>query len=126
MLKAMGLVAILGISLSSSHAQGNELIVMGPIKASQLAGVVTDRAGTPMENVLVSSFDCKADEFRGMPDFKPLEKVASDEHGRFHLNWSKSNTVCVQFQSLGMNLLQIQVKKSLFSKELHPKLTPGT
>jgi len=60
-----------------------------------------------------------------MPDFKPLEKVVSDEHGRFHLNWSKSSTVCLQFQSSGMDLLQIQVKKSLLSKELHPKLTPG-
>ena len=91
MFKAMGLITIFVISLSPSLAQGNELVVMGPIKASQLTGVVTDRTGTPMENVLVSSFDCGAGEFRGTLDFKPLEKVASDEHGRFHLNRSRRN-----------------------------------
>jgi hypothetical protein len=126
MFKAIGFIVFLGISLSSSRAQGNELIVGGQVKASQLTGVVTDLDGEPLENVLVTSFDCGTGEFRGARDFKPIEKVASDDRGRFYLRWPKSHMVCLQFQAFGMNLLQIQVKKSLSGEELHPTLTPGT
>jgi len=126
MFKTAWLILILGISLSSSRAQGNELVVMGPVKASRLAGVVKDLTGAPIENVLVSSFDCGIGEFRGMPEFKSLEKVVTDERGRFRLNWPKSSTVCIQFLTPGMDLLQMQIRKSPIAGELHPKLKPGT
>ncbi len=126
MFKAIGFIIFLGICLSSSSAQGNELIVGGLVKATQLTGVVTDLDGEPLENVLVTSFDCGPGEFLGAHDFKPIEKVASDDSGRFYLKWPKSHMVCLQFQAFGMKLLQIQVKKSLSGEELHPKLTPST
>ena len=126
MFKAAWLILILGIPLSPSRAQGNNLQVLGPIKASRLAGIVKDSTGAPIENVLVSSFECGAGEFRGKLEFNALEKAATDERGRFRLSWPKFATVCVQFMTPGMNLLQMQIRRSILAGGLHPKLTPGS
>jgi hypothetical protein len=106
-------------------AQGNELVVVPNVKAAKLAGVVVSTYGSPIAGVSVVRFAC-GEKFQGALNIHADQRTETGSDGRFHLDWGPQAIVCVQFQTPGMNTLQIQVHKSVFAGELHPRLVPGT
>jgi hypothetical protein len=96
--RAGGLICILlcGLLAHSAYGQGNELVIVPNVHASELSGVV--RFGASSEA------------------FAPVSVIRFDGKSR----------VCLQFQTPGMNMLQMEVKRSKNTGELHPRLSVGT
>jgi len=107
-------------------AQGNELIIGPAAKAGTLAGTVRDFNGDGIAGVSVIRFDCGSGAFSGLLSPQALESTHSDASGRFQLSWPKQGRTCLEFRSLGFDLLEFEVKRSHGAGELHPQLTVGT
>ena len=109
-----------------AFAQGNVLVIGPVVKAGTLTGTVRDSNGDGIAGVSVIRFECGSGAFRGVLSPQALENTHSDASGRFQLSWPKQGRTCLEFQSLGVDLLEFEVKRSRGSGELHPKLTVGT
>ena len=110
-----------------SVAQGNELIVMAKAsKASGTVGVIEDSTGAGIGNAEVIRFDCETGRFKGALDPLALNRTRTNADGDFVLNWSGKRVVCLQVQALGMDTLQVEVKRSHSAGRLHLRLKPGT
>jgi hypothetical protein len=105
--------------------QGSQLIVLQkPVAANSLAGVVVDSTGSPVSGAEVQLISCS--DFGKLPS-GTLSIVKADTNGRFRLQPKVQDKLyCLQFVSLGFDLLQIQVQLSPRAGALRPKLTPGT
>jgi hypothetical protein len=105
--------------------QGNQLIVLQkPVVANGLAGVVVDSTGSSVSGAEVQLISCS--DFGKLPTGS-LSMVKADGNGRFRLQPKVHDKLyCLQFVSLGFDLLQIRVKLSPRASALRPKLTPGT
>jgi len=107
-------------------AQGNERVVMQGIPASSLSGIVRAPDRRPLGNVSVMLFACPAGEFRGLAEPNAVLAAKSDASGSFHLDWHKGKRACLQFQTLGFDTLQMEVRRSRFAGKLKPVLRLGT
>jgi hypothetical protein len=105
--------------------QGSQLIVLQkPVAAKSLAGVVVDSTGSPISGAEVQLISCS--DFGKVPSAN-LSTVKADDNGAFRLQpKAQDKLYCLQFVSLGFDLLQIRVKLSPHAGALRPKLTPGT
>jgi hypothetical protein len=106
-------------------SQGNELIVISA-EASVLSAVVEDSSGQPLAGVAVVQFPCPKGKFRGETEPKEIAKMVTGDEGRFHFNWHRFRTACLQFSLPGFDLLQVKVRHSREGGELHPVLHVGT
>jgi hypothetical protein len=120
-------LAVAACSPMRLSAQGNELVVVQGQRAKDLAGkVVAVWDGEALADVSVIIFKCGKGEFRGVIEPSEIAHTKTDSMGRFFLTWPTQTHVCIQFQTPGMNTLQMEVRRSAKAGNLHPKLVPGT
>jgi hypothetical protein len=102
------------------------LIVGSSLRANTLSGVVVYPDDTPIPNTEGARIECGKGEFSGISNPVTLQKVETDVNGRFSFPWDNHSRTCLQVKSLGMDLLQVEVKYAKSSGKLKLKLVPGT
>jgi hypothetical protein len=102
-------------------AQGNETIVMRPVKAHQLAGIVTVwQSEQPSGKVHVEECDSSWEHV--------LASTMTDDQGRFHLTpTAKGSVHYLRIYAPGYDISEYTVRLSRFAKtELRLELHVGT
>ncbi len=109
------------------HAQGNQLVVGSSLHASSLSGVVVAAGdGTPFPKAAVSRIECGKGEFRGTIHPVILQTVETDANGNFAFSWKDHGRTCLQIQTPGMDLLQVEVRYANGGGKLKLELVVGT
>jgi hypothetical protein len=102
------------------------LIVGSSLHANTLSGVVVYPDNSPIPKAEISRIECGKGEFLGIREPVLLQQVETDANGRFAFPWNNHDRACLQVKSLGMDLLQVEVKYAKSSGKLKLKLVPGT
>jgi hypothetical protein len=121
------LIALILFTPPISHAQGNELIVGLSLHASSLSGVVVAAGdGTPFPKAKVSRIECGKGEFRGTIPPVILQTIETDANGNFAFPWKNHGRTCLQVQTPGMDLLQVEVGYAKGGGKLKLELVVGS
>ncbi len=106
------------------------MVIMQGVKASHLKGVVVTGLSNEevLPNVSVILFPCPSGEFTGIQDAESVatKHFKTREDGSFEFTWPTGNRACLQFMMPNMNLLQMEVKRSMRAARLKVHLMPGT
>jgi hypothetical protein len=121
------LIATILLAPNIYYAQGNQLVVGSSIHASSLSGVVVSSVdGTPFSNAAVSRIECGRGEFRGAIPPVILQTIETDANGNFAFSWKDRGRTCLQIQTPGMDLLQVEVRYAKNGGKLKLELVVGT
>lgn len=121
------LIALVLFAAHLSRAQGNQVVIGSLVRASSLSGVVVAAGdGTRFPNAAVSRIQCGKGEFRGAFNPVILQTVETDSNGNFSFPWNDHSRTCLQVQTPGMDLLQVEVRYAKSGGKLKLELVVGT